>query len=230
MSTILYFRICYLLALKHQVPLVDTLKLVLYSTSMEKQRKRKSNRDIVLQVAAHLFLTKGYQLTSMDDIVDHCKVSKTNIYYHFKSKEDLLLQIMSQFIIHYQERIDTVLGRSDLSVTEKLESLLKAITEDNAGTDYLGGCPFITFFTQVSNDLIKVQEMVKDFFEHQTNLLEKLLSEAIRNKELPEQTPIKQTAALIISSIEGGLFLTKATNNPLLLNNILTSIAFLLKK
>ncbi|MGG3279172.1 hypothetical protein [Paenibacillus solani] len=53
---------------------------------------------------------------------------------------------------------------------------------------------FITFYTQVSNDLIKVQEMVKDFFEYQTNLLEKLLSEAIQNKELPEETPIKQTA------------------------------------
>ncbi|WP_370570235.1 TetR/AcrR family transcriptional regulator [Paenibacillus sp. JCM 10914] len=67
------------------------------STNMEKQRK--SNRDTVLQVAAHLFLTKGYQLTSMDEIVDHCKVSKTNIYYHFKSKEELLLQIINRFII-----------------------------------------------------------------------------------------------------------------------------------
>ncbi|KOR89529.1 TetR/AcrR family transcriptional regulator [Paenibacillus solani] len=197
---------------------------------MEKLRKRKSNRDTVLQVAAHLFLTKGYQLTSMDEIVDHSKVSKTNIYYHFKSKEDLLLQIMSQFMIHYQERIDTVLARTDLSVIDKLGSFINVIAEDNTGTDYLAGCPFITFYTQVSNDLIKVQEMVKDFFEHQTTLLEQLLSEAIQNKELPEQTPIKQTAALIISSIEGGLFLTKATNNPLLLNNILTSVAFLLKK
>ncbi|KKO55467.1 TetR/AcrR family transcriptional regulator [Paenibacillus sp. DMB20] len=194
------------------------------------KKQRKSNRDTVLQVAAHLFLTKGYQLTSMDEIVDQCKVSKTNIYYHFKSKEELLLQIMDKFIVHYQERINTVLARTDLSVTDKLGSLLNAIAEDNTGTDYLGGCPFITFYTQVSNDSIQVQEMVRDFFEHQTTLLEKLLSEAIQNKQLPEQTPIKQTAALIISSIEGGLFLTKATNNPLLLNNILASIAFLLKK
>ncbi|AJY77659.1 hypothetical protein VN24_11265 [Paenibacillus beijingensis] len=196
---------------------------------MEKQRNRKSNRDTVLQAAAHLFLTKGYQLTSMDDVVDNSKVSKTNIYYHFKSKEELLLHIIDQFILHYQEQIDSVLSRADLSVIDKLGSLLQIFVADNMQKDYLGGCPFLTFYTQVSNDSIEVQKKVRLFFEHQTDSLEKLLADAIQKKQIPEQTPVKQTASLIISSIEGGLFLAKATNKPQLLNDVFTSLAFLLK-
>lgn len=44
-----------------------------------KTTKRTSNREKALNTAEHLFLTKGFLFTSMDEIVAESKVSKTNI-------------------------------------------------------------------------------------------------------------------------------------------------------
>jgi AcrR family transcriptional regulator len=48
------------------------------------------NREHVVSVAARLFLLRGVTNTSMEDGVRESGVSKSNIYYHFKSKSDLL--------------------------------------------------------------------------------------------------------------------------------------------
>lgn len=44
----------------------------------------------ILDVSYRLFSTKGYENTSIQDVVDELGLSKGAIYYHFKSKEDIL--------------------------------------------------------------------------------------------------------------------------------------------
>lgn len=203
--------------------------LVLYSATMSERTRRKSNREIVLQSAADLFLTRGYQLTSMDDIVAQCGVSKTNIYYHFKSKEDLLLSVIDRFILDYQERIDGIVTRKDLTVREKLSQLMQVFLDDHTRKICLGGCPFLTLYLQVSQESAPVQTKVKSFFDHQTGLLEELLADAAGRGELHADTPVKPLAALLVSSIEGALFLSKATANPKLAEDVLHTLAYMLK-
>ncbi|MGQ0513695.1 TetR/AcrR family transcriptional regulator, partial [Bacillus sp. D-CC] len=48
------------------------------------------NQKRVIEVAATLFLEKGFAYTSMDELVRVSKVSKSNVYYHFSNKEVLL--------------------------------------------------------------------------------------------------------------------------------------------
>ena len=47
----------------------------------------------ILEIAFHLFTTKGYEKTSIQDIVDALGMSKGAIYHHFKSKEEILLRL-----------------------------------------------------------------------------------------------------------------------------------------
>jgi TetR/AcrR family transcriptional regulator, transcriptional repressor for nem operon len=188
-----------------------------------------SNKDIALQSAFTLFLTKGFQATSMDDIVAHSKVSKTNIYYHFKSKDELLLTIVHQLISHYEQRINHILSQSETSVLEKLERLLIILTDNTEQNDYLGGCPFLTLYTQTPLEAIEVRDSIKSFFEQQFHAVEVILAEGIANHELKAELPVKQTAALIVSSIEGALFLAQASNNPDIIKAVYPALASLLK-
>lgn len=188
-----------------------------------------SNKDIALQSAFTLFLTKGFQATSMDDIVAHSKVSKTNIYYYFKSKEELLLTIVDQLISHYEQHIHQILSHSDTTVLQKLEALLIILTENTEQNNYLGGCPFLTLYTQTPLEAIEVRDRIKSFFEQQFQAVELILDEGISKKELKKELPIKQTAALIVSSIEGALFLAQASNNTDIVKAVYPALALLLK-
>jgi TetR/AcrR family transcriptional repressor of nem operon len=192
-------------------------------------KNKPSNKDIVLQTAAHLFLTKGFQVTSMDDIVRYSKVSKTNIYYHFKSKEELLLVIVDQLISHLELRIHWTLSQDGSSVLHKLEGILNILTEDYEHKNYLGGCPFLTLYTQTSSESLEVKIKIQNYFEKQFQAVEMLLTEGIVKKEIKEDLPIQQIAALIVSSIEGALFIAKASNRPTVLKDILFALALMLK-
>lgn len=196
---------------------------------MNNIKHKISNKDIALQTAATLFLTKGFQVTSMDDIVAHSKVSKTNIYYHFKSKEELLLVIVDQLVYHYEQRINWVLSQKEVPAPNKLELILKALTEEQEENDYLGGCPFLTLYTQTANESSEVKAKIQTFFERQFDSIQLLLTEGKANKEIKESLLIPQTAALIISSIEGALFVAKASNKPYLLQDLSSALANLLK-
>ncbi|MGG0823590.1 TetR/AcrR family transcriptional regulator [Paenibacillus turicensis] len=188
-----------------------------------------SNKDIALQSAFTLFLTKGFQATSMDEIVAHSKVSKTNIYYYFKSKEELLLATVDQLISHYEQRIHQILSHSDTTVLEKLEALLVILIDNTEQNNYLGGCPFLTLYTQTPLEAIEVRNRIKSFFEQQFEAVEFILAEGIAKQELKTELPIKQTATLIVSSIEGALFLAQASNNTDIVKAVYPALASLLK-
>jgi TetR/AcrR family transcriptional regulator, transcriptional repressor for nem operon len=209
-------------------PGFDMHVLVLYSSNMTNKRSTISNKDIVLRTASTLFLTKGFQVTSMDEIVALSKVSKTNIYYHYKSKEELLLAIIDQLISRYEERISLALTQ-DMSISAKMERLFRILTEDNDQNDYVGGCPFLTLYTQTSHSSSEARAKIKAFFDKQLQVVEQLLEDGVEKKELSRNLPVHETAALIVSSIEGALFLTKATNNPMLVQNLIQAFALMLK-
>jgi len=58
-----------------------------------KQRETELRKQIILEAAEKLFLSKGYEDTTMDDIATDAEFSKGTLYNYFRSKEDLYLAI-----------------------------------------------------------------------------------------------------------------------------------------
>jgi AcrR family transcriptional regulator len=50
-------------------------------------------RERILDIALELFTTNGYETTSLREIAEHLGYSKAAIYYHFKSKDDILIAL-----------------------------------------------------------------------------------------------------------------------------------------
>ena len=187
---------------------------------MKNNQSRVSNKETVLQVAASLFLTRGYQLTSMDDIVTVSNVSKTNIYYHYKNKEELLIAIVDQLIDRYDRQISLVLSQDELSIPDRLDRMLRLFADHQEQQDILGGCPFLTLYTQTAHVSEEVAAKIKAFFDWQLIGVERLLEFGKQRGELSQNMPTAATAALIVTSIEGALFVAKACARPRLLEEL----------
>ena len=57
---------------------------------MARNKHPEETVNLILDVAFRLFMEKGYEHTSIQDIIDHLGgLSKGAIYHHFKSKEDI---------------------------------------------------------------------------------------------------------------------------------------------
>ncbi|ALE06179.1 hypothetical protein AL755_13075 [Arthrobacter sp. ERGS1:01] len=59
------------------------------------QRSGRDTKAEAQRVALALFSAKGYEATSLREIADHLGISKASLYYHFKSKEDIVTSQMT---------------------------------------------------------------------------------------------------------------------------------------
>ncbi len=76
-------------------------------------------REHILRVAAHLFRTRGYRGTSMRDLAEAVGFTKSSLYHHFRSKQDLLLEILQHTVDRAIRRLERI-ARSSLSPSERL--------------------------------------------------------------------------------------------------------------
>jgi len=60
--------------------------------------KASDTRRAILEKAFELIYTKGYQTTSVDDIISTTNVTKGAFYYHFKTKDDMGLAIINEIV------------------------------------------------------------------------------------------------------------------------------------
>jgi len=91
---------------------------------------RSDNRKLeFLQTALELFYEKGYENTTIQDIIDHLDVSKGAFYHYFKSKEDVIVAIARGYTDRAVSIMKTIISRTDLSAVDKLNEILKSVNE-----------------------------------------------------------------------------------------------------
>ena len=88
---------------------------------MARNKHPEETRRRILEVAEKLFLEKGYDGTSIQDIVDGLgNMTKGVIYHHFKSKFDILETVMDE--THEQPEMEELRGSNGF---EKLQNMLQ---------------------------------------------------------------------------------------------------------
>ncbi|MDY3018328.1 TetR/AcrR family transcriptional regulator [Blautia sp.] len=88
----------------------------------------------ILDVAQHLFLEKGYDNTTIQDIVDHLDgLSKGAVYHHFKSKEEIM-DAVSDRMFSSNNPFEKVRNRTDLNGLQKLREVIRLNQSDEDQT------------------------------------------------------------------------------------------------
>jgi AcrR family transcriptional regulator len=90
-------------------------------------------REGILEAAARIFSQKGFHATSMNDIAEAVDLQKASLYYHFDSKQEILIALLDHALDLINNRLELVLTQS-LSPDEKLRqamvSYLQTIAEN----------------------------------------------------------------------------------------------------
>lgn len=91
-----------------------------------------ARRSEILDAAEKLFGTKGYDATSTGDILRELGIARGTLYYHFKSKEDILDAMIDRLTQALAARAAGVLDRKGIPVLQRLTLMMQSLQVNNA--------------------------------------------------------------------------------------------------
>ncbi len=98
---------------------------------MPRKNNPKQTVENIISISAKLFIEKGYDKTSMQDIVDVLGMSKGSIFHHFKSKEDIFNAVINMQSEYADQVVNKWIAEMDgLTAKEKLMGILERNMKD----------------------------------------------------------------------------------------------------
>lgn len=126
-------------------------------------KKSERTRQRIIEAANRLFYQQGYAATSFSDVVNAANVPRGNIYYYFKTKDDILRAAIS----FRAERIANMLQNWSEQYSTPLERLNRflEILPDSMESLKQYGCPMGSLNTELGKNSPELQQQAKVLFK-----------------------------------------------------------------
>lgn len=76
--------------------------------SVRAERLRKTRKELILKAAQRVISTKGYNLTSIDDVIEEAKISRGTFYLYFKGRDELFYELVDGFVAKLMNSVERV--------------------------------------------------------------------------------------------------------------------------
>ena len=171
--------------------------------------KKEIRKKELVNSAYKLFMTKGYENTSVDEIIAEAKIAKGTYYYHFESKEQILEEVVNMMISDGVERAKQIL-QSDFKIEEKLVYTILALRvtpEEKGVEDIIHTKENIVLHKKVNDRIIDeavpiLSEIVREakkegLFNCDNNIEERVRMTLILSTEMFDHNEITEAKILV---------------------------------
>lgn len=179
----------------------------------------------ILDVALELFIKKGYENTSIQEIVNNLDgLSKGAIYYHFKSKEDILNSVAEKIYSSTNTIMMDIKNDSNLNGLEKLKKMFSISLKNPNQNKMFSVAPKL-----LNNPNILALQMKEIIENTAPNYIKPIIEEGIKDGSIKTDYPKELSEIMIlISNIWLNPLVYKNTNEEML--NKIKFYDYLLKK
>lgn len=168
------------------------------------------NREKLIETACQAFGQKGYEATSVDDLLAETGVSPSNFYYHFASKEELAVEVLESIFERSREKFGPLYERPDLKAGEKLKQLHALFVQRMERNRCCGGCPLGNLAAELSDVSPRFRERIGAFFQECMDGIERIIRQGIQEGEFRADLDPRAAAALLFGSLEGLMLVAKS--------------------
>lgn len=163
----------------------------------------QDSRDHILMTATAVFAEKGFAKTSMNDIVRASGLSKGGVYWHFKSKGELMTAIFVMYFSGQEAIMEAALNGSG-SPTERLLQFARLAGSDLEAAISLFPAPMEFYALAARED--DLQNQLRTFYMAYLDNISQLVQQGIDSGEWKEVSA-RETAVTLISLMEGVILL-----------------------
>lgn len=170
----------------------------------------QTKRDIV-EKAAPLFNQKGFEGTSLADLMQATGLQKGGIYRHFSGKKELAAEAFDYaWDKAVRGRLDGVAEVPDC--VDRLKKTIDNFVERRAGL-VPGGCPLMNTAVEADDGNPVLRARARKALQGWTERLSEITSEGIKKQQINRRVSPLQLAQLIIGSLEGALLISRLQND-----------------
>jgi len=155
----------------------------------------------ILEAAAKCFSEGGYAKTTMDKIAEEAGVSKGALYWHFKSKEELFVELKERSIAKARKQFEKLFAQKkpfDIKLREAIGLYLSSLVPENREVARLNA-----EFLAEAPKIPKLNDMLKDQYEMFRSLIASTIGEAIEKGELRRDIDPEIVSMILLAMLDG---------------------------
>lgn len=177
-------------------------------------RTKEFDPDAALQSALELFWRRGYEATSVTDLVEHLGIGRASIYATFGSKHELYLKALDRYAQSVDPRLFADLSGPGPALPAVRTVVRRFAAEAASPEERLNGC----FITNTAAELGAHDSVAARRVESSWDRLETLLHAALvraqAQGELPPERDPRALARMLLVLLQGVRVVGKASADP----------------
>ncbi|WP_067798606.1 TetR/AcrR family transcriptional regulator [Actinomadura formosensis] len=172
-------------------------------------RTKEFDPDAVLQRALELFWERGYEATSMADLVERLGIARASIYATFGGKHDLYLKALERYLRTADPSLAETLSRPG-PVLPAVRALIERYAEESAGDRRRRGCLVVNTAVELAARDAEAARLVESSWSFLEASLTSALMRARAQGELPPEKDPRALARFLLVLLQGMRVLGRA--------------------
>ncbi len=188
--------------------------------------KGELTKERILAEATRLVHRKGFEATSINDLMAVTGLKKGCLYFHFSGKEELSHAILEKAKAGFFASFDSSLAGK--TPGDRLDHFLKETLEQSKKKEFEAGCIFGNTALEMSGKNPRLSKFVGEVFEEWIERISKVVKEAQDAGQVRKDLSAAILAKHIVMSLEGGIMLTRLEKSEKPMRDCITSLRTLL--
>ena len=194
-----------------------------------KEREREERRRVIIDAAEKIFFEKSFDVATMQDIADHCELSKGTLYLYFKTKNELCLAIYSRSLTLLQQMFEKSIDEH-ISVENRIKDIVSCFHKFIK--DYPALYQAILNFHQHSTNCSESADIITTCGhqkERISNLIVQMIESGKLSGEISAETDSQEVANLLWNDKTGILSCAKLIDKNGIDQNAFDSVNYFIK-
>ncbi len=179
--------------------------------------------DLALDAAMHQFWSKGYESTSMQDLLATMNLSKSSLYQAFGGKQQLFRQCVARYADQFTQMLRDGLSGAP-SGRKFIEGFLNSVLNDVSGQAQPRGCLVMNTASEFAQSDPEIAQDVAHSIERFRNVLRAAVERAQREGDIPPERDAQMLANFLVSSMSGLKTQAKAGADAATLQGIISMV------
>ncbi|SDQ00819.1 transcriptional regulator, TetR family [Mucilaginibacter sp. OK268] len=183
-------------------------------------RTKEFDENEVLNKAVDLFWLKGYNGTSMQDLVDGLGISRSSLYDTYGDKHTLFIKALECYQCTASAKISQIAG-SDLPAKEIIKQILEFIADELLGDYSRKGCFMVNAEVEVAPHDEVVKQMICRNDQQVEDIFYRVIKKGQENGEISKAQDTRAIARSISNTVKGMQVTAKSTTEKAVFDDII---------
>lgn len=169
--------------------------------------KGEHTREKILEAARELFNAKGFNATTISDLVEATGMQKGSLYFHFSGKDEIAREVLADATDEFMRFLGEALCGDNPGA--RIDNFFRCALDKHLASKFVGGCIFGNTALEMSDSDPEFAGAIDRVFDKWTSMVASTVADAQQKKRIRTDIDSEALARHIVATIEGGIMMSR---------------------